>query len=576
MFLKSLLITAGHKVIREITFRKGINLIVDETPNISDINSGNDVGKTTVLKLIDFCFGAKPQIIYTHPENKKENYELVKDFLIKNEVLITLTLTDDLENEDANEIVIERNFLARSKTVRRINGQIIKDEDFEYELLKLIFPDHYSEKPTLRQLTSHNIRYKDEHLNNTLYTLGSWGKDVDYEALYLFLLNCNFESGNEKQEIFAKLQQEITFKSRLEKRQNKTAYETTLALINNEIDILNNRKSFLNINENFEADLDKLKNIKYQINRTSSEISQLKIRKDLIIETQQELSTTISNIELQQLQIIYQQATTHVKSIQKTFDDLVNYHNQMVNEKIKFITKELPLLEKRIQERNSQLKELLKQEKKISEIISKSSSFEELEQLIGELNTKYQQKGEFENIVQQISDVESNIATFNKDLKEIEEQLFSGDFEQVVKRKKNKFNTFFASISNQLYGEQYALNYDITTHQKTKQKIYKFSTFSPFTPNMSSGKKQGEIASFDIAYILFADNENIPCLHFLLNDKKELMDDNQLKKIANLANENNIQFVASILKDKLPLELCQDEYYILKLSQTEKLFKIEN
>ena len=64
-------------------------------------------------------------------------------------------------------------------------------------------------------------------------------------------------------------------------------------------------------------------------------------------------------------------------------------------------------------------------------------------------------------------------------------------------------------------------------------------------------------------------------MHFLLNDKKELMYDNQLVEIANLVNENNIQFVASILSDKLPPQLNQEKYFVVKLAEDNKLFKIE-
>jgi hypothetical protein len=112
----------------------------------------------------------------------------------------------------------------------------------------------------------------------------------------------------------------------------------------------------------------------------------------------------------------------------------------------------------------------------------------------------------------------------------------------------------------------------ISLQTKKNQRIYKFSAFNT---NLSSGKKQGEISCFDIAYTLFADEENIPCLHFLLNDKKELMHDNQLVKIAEFVNKNNIQFVASILKDKLPAILNNEEYFIVRLSQEDKLFRIE-
>ena len=57
MFLKSLKIERGSELIRDITFIKGINLIVDETTTSDRTESGNNVGKTTVLRLIDFCLG---------------------------------------------------------------------------------------------------------------------------------------------------------------------------------------------------------------------------------------------------------------------------------------------------------------------------------------------------------------------------------------------------------------------------------------------------------------------------------------------------------------------------------------
>ena len=53
------------------------------------------------------------------------------------------------------------------------------------------------------------------------------------------------------------------------------------------------------------------------------------------------------------------------------------------------------------------------------------------------------------------------------------------------------------------------------------------------------------------------------------------MHDNQLVKIAEFVNKQNIQFVASILKDKLPLELNNKKYFVLKLSPHDKLFRIE-
>lgn len=54
------------------------------------------------------------------------------------------------------------------------------------------------------------------------------------------------------------------------------------------------------------------------------------------------------------------------------------------------------------------------------------------------------------------------------------------------------------------------------------------------------------------------------------------MHDNQLVKIAELVERKKIQFVASMLRDKLPQELNEEKYFAVELSQGDKLFRIEN
>jgi len=148
MFIKSLTITSGSIVIREIVFHKGLNLIVDESENQI---TGNSVGKTTVLKLVDFCLGASPKQIYVDPETKRQEYKLVKDYLIENKILITLVLTADLD-KGTEDLVIQRNFLARKNIIRTINGEQLTEEEFDLKLSSILFPDHLASKPTFRQI----------------------------------------------------------------------------------------------------------------------------------------------------------------------------------------------------------------------------------------------------------------------------------------------------------------------------------------------------------------------------------------------------------------------------------------
>ena len=85
-------------IIREITFNeKGLSLIVDNTPE-NIIESGNSVGKSTAIKIIDLCLGAKSvRELYYDSDTRSENIE-VKDFLSENKVQAELILLDVNKN----------------------------------------------------------------------------------------------------------------------------------------------------------------------------------------------------------------------------------------------------------------------------------------------------------------------------------------------------------------------------------------------------------------------------------------------------------------------------------------------
>jgi len=572
MFIKKLKISTQTEIIREMTFCNGMNLIIDNTPTDNKKLTGNNVGKTTVLKLIYFCLGGEGNEIYTDEENKKAIYEDVKNYLIDNKVLITLVLADDLEDEKSDQIVIERNFLTGKNAIRKINGKEISKKDFENEVAYAIFPEYKAEKPSFKQIISHNIRYKDDSINKTLKTLNRYTTDVEYETLYLYLLGCTFDNGAKKQIISDVLSREKEYKKRIEKKQTKNSYEVALTIIEDEIAELEKQNSLLNLNENFENDLEQLNEVKYKINKCSSVITKLEVRRDIIVEAKREMERNISVIDLEQLKRLYQEAEAYLPNFHKTFEELVAYHNKMIIEKINFVTKELPSLIRRIESEKDTMRELLEREKMLASQISKSNSFEDLEKIIAQTNEKYRLKGEYETIISQIEEVDDNIENLEKELKTIDDVLYSADFEERLKKQITKFNKRFSEISNELYGEKYALKFDKEFNKKTNNPIYKFSAFNL---NMSSGKKQGEILCFDLAYIKFADEEKIPCLHFLLNDKKELMHDNQLLKVADFVEQNQTQLVISILKDKLPDGLAEKSNIVVELSQEDKLFKIK-
>lgn len=69
-----------------------------------------------------------------------------------------MALTNDFTKED---VVIRRNFKKRSEAIREINGIQCREDDFEKELESAILGIR-TEKPSFRQIISHNIRYSDQ------------------------------------------------------------------------------------------------------------------------------------------------------------------------------------------------------------------------------------------------------------------------------------------------------------------------------------------------------------------------------------------------------------------------------
>jgi len=167
MFLKKLTIYNGPALIRDIPFHNGLNLIVDETRTSDRRESGNNVGKTTVLRLIDYCFGSDGTNIYKDSEFKDKTNTQIERFLKNNNIVISMTLKEDLEYANSRDIVVRRNFLSRSDKILEINGEKQTVNEFPKKLKELIFRSTH-EKPTLKQIIAKNIRDERNRIAHTL------------------------------------------------------------------------------------------------------------------------------------------------------------------------------------------------------------------------------------------------------------------------------------------------------------------------------------------------------------------------------------------------------------------------
>ena len=103
------------EIIRNIKFKDGLNLIIDDTKGKLQA-TGNNIGKTTLIKIIDLCLGGKNvKSLYFDPDTNSINEE-VREFLEAYKVVAELTL------ENGNErIIIEKDLFSRGKW--RVDGE---------------------------------------------------------------------------------------------------------------------------------------------------------------------------------------------------------------------------------------------------------------------------------------------------------------------------------------------------------------------------------------------------------------------------------------------------------------------
>ncbi|MNQ54997.1 hypothetical protein D3C85_690780 [compost metagenome] len=566
MFLKQLIIQNKNTIIRDIPFHKGINLIVDERPESirQKTDTGNSIGKTTVLRLVDYCFGGDGKNIYQDTEFNKQPNTTIENFLKDNEIIITVVLVDNLD-APKEEIVIKKNFLSRNKKLQEINGQNITDnKEFDKALKKEIFKSDV-DKPTFKQIISKNIRDEKNKMANIVKVLNSFTRTEEYEALYLFWLGINTDSHNQKELLSKEKTREENFQKRLKKDGELSLIEQQLILLNGKIEELNQRKNKFNLNENYAVDVDKLNEIKSKLNRSATELSRLEIRKDLINESKEDLEQEYTQIDTSQIKSLYEKAKSLISNIQVSFEDTVKFHNDLISEKLEYITKELPEIEQQIRKIKSEIIVLRKEEDTLTESLNKSALVEDFEKTILDLNNQFERKGNLEEQKRLWLYSQEKLADIDKELNAINQGISSKDSQ--IQNRITEFNKYFSVMSNSLYGETYLLS------SQKNEKGYELIVTN-LEGNPSTGKKKGQIAAFDFAYIEFADKLDIECLHFIMHDQLETIHDNQLNTIVEVANSINGQYIVPILRDKIPSNIDIREFEVLSLSQNDKLFRI--
>lgn len=567
MFIEKLAITTQtNKIVREVNFRKGLNLIV----GVSDESgSSNNIGKTTLIRCIDFCLDGKLEQLYTDKEFKSSINQDVYGFLLKDQPTFTLTLVDQQTNdryEISRSVVVhqEKNKIKLEDKII-LNNIIIKG-DFKTELKRILF-NNLEIKPTFRQLIPKFIRKDEQQISNVLRYLHATTSHAEYEKIHLFLFGFSAKHIlQQKSELEHKLKGLQNAKTALSSRFTTTDLKQILEITKSELEKLYKSRESFQLDERYEIEEKELKRLQLELIKVERVITDFQLKKTLSTNKLKELCEGVFESDTNTLKLLYEEASIYFESLQKTFEDVVDFHNKMIANESKY-------LELKITEYNISISEFSKkrdlysqQYSELMKKLSRTGSLAEYTKLNEEIEKLAEKKGSDEKILEEIikleeetTEIESNLLSIKK---ELNKNLDS------FNEKLSIFNSSFSKYSQILYDEKYLLSYDETDDPIT------FHTRN-IDGNQGSGKKQAIISAFDLAYVDFVTELNLVFPNFIAHDKIELIDIEKLKALFDIANEINGQYIVPVIQDKIERILPEYESnVILKLNEKNKFFRI--
>lgn len=565
MRLDRLVISRGGQVIRDIPFHDGLNLILD-APTDTGVKSGNSIGKTTVLRLVDYCLGSDGEDIWRDPEFKRVNQE-VYDFLTGgNPVSVELTLT----SMHGRRHTLWRSFrrAGSTKIEANVDGRnIVRISDYWGAVRTILFGSDAS-KPSLRQLTPKFVRSTAQKMSKTLYFLPEFTKKTDYESVHLFLFGF-FELvileerprlATQKNRIQRDLDALRRLRSEGELQQLIRHLQAEIAQTEARIEVQGKLSGFTD-------SVKEIGDIRRRAATVSGQLAAIEAELKYQEKTIEQLTRAEANVDIELVRQLYQEAQVFIPELQKEFNELADFVKGLKKRKLDYLKSRLPETRQIFGRLRDELHQLNVREQVALVPIRSELDSPDLLTLREQLRDAYIKLGGLEESANSFARLRAEEERVDAALRETQRRLDEsrGRLEKNVEI----FNKHFSKLSKALYDETYLLHFD----EDKKTGAFQFS-ISHVGSNVGTGKKATQTAAFDLAYIQFLQEMELDFPRFALHDGLEAIHGNQLEGLFFEAASSSGQLVVATLRDKLPKMDRQfvEKNTVLQLSQEDKLF----
>lgn len=541
------------KMIRNVTFKQGLNLIID-----SDglDGQGNDIGKTTFIDLIDLCLGAKNKnAVYVDKETKlSDKANIVQSFIEDKKVVVEL--------EILHHKIIRPLFETKPNTLVFINGEKKNLQELNDILCESLFGVS-SQNISYRSLLSKFIRNDKESMDNITDFLDPHTKLEEKRSIKLFLFGY---SDTKKTRLIEKLKEEIKENEKVKKHYekddnyNESQLNELIKLERSKSEKLKNNISELGTENAIFNLLNESRDKKNELKKLMQEYESVCFRIKQNENSIRILDAKKSTIQESTLQLIYDETKKYIPDLHKTFKDFILIHNQTIENEKKFIEETLLNLNEDKKYFENKIKDISEQTLSL-ELITK---IQDISEELSSTNEKIGQYQERKNILENVS---SKINKLNEEIEEINNQI--NNELNVFKENISSFNLIYSDYQELVYGKR--INF-ISEDQRTG-----FELFSD-KPKSGDGQKKGEVILFDLAYNKLSTDKNIKAPKFIIHDQLELTDIAPKRKIfLEILPSLDCQFIVPTIRSSI-VSLGSDfieSNTILSLSKNDKIFRIE-
>ena len=562
MYIKTfrIIATDNDTPLREVTFRQGINLVVDNEKS----NKHNKVGKTTFLRCLDLLLGARDKkIIYYDHQLQQENSEL-KNLINDSRIAIEGAFTPDLSIPDHEDELTCRVELFERGT-RYINGSQYSYEKYVRKLNEIFFA-HGTAKPTFRMLIKSFIRISARSddpgfLKNLESTSHS-----DYHSIYdvLFGLGSHIDK-SQSAEVSSKLNaiknaRKTYLKLRDTDEINATKSELdasieSLNILEQKLEAITDLPAFHKFKDaqaelysQFSRAYERKNELEYHLTMIDLSIQEIEQERDLQAE-----------IDIQSK--FYVEVAKLIPHLDKTFKQMLSFNQRLIENKLKYFSNL----------KSDTHEQLLATQNEIAELagnheVLNDPALDEFRELNHKITEQTLRIGELQEIVNTAEQFEEEITSLETELEQHKKTIEASKHQ--AKQRIASFNYFFSEFSEEINQEHPVLKYD--------QDITHFPMEIVLPDGASSGSRKSLMAAYDLAYQEFAKSSNTIVPRFFIHDVIENIEGDDLRHIIDVCEETGAQMIVAVLHEKLVSaglsEQAIKDYTILNLSSTNKLF----